>query len=216
MIVGHDVIRTLAWGAATAGAVGMAAAVGVVAAAGVAVAKPSPSPVVAPAAVNRHVTVTVDNNETSVLEHARTVYRITVRNDSDVDYPQAFVAQMLPGTLTFGDAEPAPSRRTENTLESAHTSEVQWVRHLPAHGEVTIEMTAAVGSRPKTGTLSTTACVLPDGKTRPLICDTDEDAVGAKSFSFAWLGVVLAAVGAAALLGNRFVRRRRKAAAQAA
>lgn len=175
-------------------------------------AKPSPSPVVEPAtAVNRAVTVTVDNNETSVLEHARTVYRITVRNDSDVDYPAAFIAQMLPATLAFGESQPVPSKRTENTLETAHTSEIQWVRHLPAHGEVTIDMTAAVSSRPKDGTLSTTACVLPDGKTRPLICDTDADLVSRRSFPFGWLLIGVIGLGALGVLGVWGMKRKQPA-----
>jgi hypothetical protein len=171
------------------------------------VAKPSPSP-----AVDRAVTVTVDNNETSVLEHGRTIYRITVRNDSDVDYPAAFIAQMLPAALSFGESVPAPSKRTENTLESAHTSEVQWVRHLPAHGEITIDMTAAVGVRPENGTLSTTACVLPDGKTRPLICDTDQDPVGGRAFPLGWLLVGVVVAGGVALLAGWFFKAHRRSA----
>ncbi|HEX6684248.1 MAG TPA: hypothetical protein VF062_15700 [Candidatus Limnocylindrales bacterium] len=167
----------------------------------------APALAAAAAAGDRAVTVTVDNNVTSVEEHTQTVYRITVRNNSAVDYPSAFIAQMLPGALAFGESQPVPSKVTENTLGSAGNSEVQWTRHLPAFGEVTIDLTAAIGERPDSGTLSTTACVMPDGVTRPLICDTDADSVGSQ-FSFAWLFFGLVSAGGLGVLAVWLWRRR--------
>ncbi|MBB5871860.1 hypothetical protein F4553_005239 [Allocatelliglobosispora scoriae] len=167
----------------------------------------APSAAVTPAAAKAPVAVTVriDNGVESVDAHSRSVYRITVRNDSDVDYPAALIAQMLPASLQAGDADPAPTRRNDSTIGDVHTNELQWVRHLPARGEVTIEVQGAVGAANDKRVLTTTACVLPDGKTRPMICDSDSDDMSVGGFPFGWtaLGVALAGLAGGVVLMRR-------------
>lgn len=182
------------------------AAMVAVALGGAAAAHAEPPASTAPSAV----TVVLENNTMVSVEGTDTSYRLTVRNNSPVDYPQALITQMLPPALTFGTADPAPSKVTESKLEGITTAELQWIRHLPPFGEVTIDMHGVV-SKPAKGktAVTTTACVLPDGVTRPLICDSDTDSFRpGSSFGGLWWGLAGGIVAAAGVFWWRRSRRK--------
>jgi uncharacterized repeat protein (TIGR01451 family) len=145
------------------------------------------------------IVVTLDNSATVAGEGAPATYRITIRNNSDVDYPGAKITQMLPAALSYETADPEPVR--------VSGSEISWTRHLAPHSEVAIDVRGAV-SKPAGGrvTVSTTACVLPAGITEPLICDSDTDRfVPRASTAAVWWGMggVIAALGGILAIRSR-------------
>lgn len=132
----------------------------------------APGAAAEPAAERPDITVSIDNDRSGLTEGESIEYRIRVGNHGTTGFDAALVSQMLPQGLTIDSVEPAAARDL--------AAEAVWIRELPAGEEITLRVQATVGALAEGRTdLTTTACVLPDGQTRPAFCDSDSDPVAA-------------------------------------
>lgn len=169
----------------------------------------APAEEAAEATTRPNITVTIDNGVDELVRGDTVEYTITVRNEEDTAFPEALVAQMLPAGLAYEEVSPA--------ADKSRDEEIVWIGELPAHGEAKFHLTGTVGELAEGRTeLSTTACVLPDGETRPAFCASDTDPVYPPANSSVWLLFLALPLIAATVFGWFWYRKRRRNAPVAA
>jgi uncharacterized repeat protein (TIGR01451 family) len=139
------------------------------------------------------LSVSIDDQNTRSANGEELTYTIRVRNNGKTAVSGARISQRLPAALEPLSAAPAAT---------VSRSEVAWSTDLPAGAEVTVAMTARVGSTHNNyPRLVTTGCVAPDSTTEPTVCGSDVNALSLPARSplgtllFGGFVLLLAAIG---------------------
>jgi Domain of unknown function DUF11 len=163
----------------------------------------------------------------SLREGDERTYAISVHNESDQDFPDAAVIQLLPGGFRYDSARPAATVQADGSLT--------WTQPLPADGSVDLTVTVTAGSREQMEDaqlvqvvqpgseggdteagdgrdFTTTVCV-QENPGRPMLGCASDGGVLIPPAERSWVVPVLVACGVAVLVVSTtvfLVRRRRR------